>query len=122
MTMQSTDTLANTISQVNEFVNQRDWNQFHTVKNIVASISIEAAELCETIQWDNPQTEEVLNDKLLLDDIGQEVADVMIYCLRLCSILQLDPIEIMANKIESNALKYPIEKSKGSSAKYTQLS
>ena len=120
--MQSTDTLANTISQVNEFVNQRDWNQFHTVKNIVASISIEAAELCETIQWDNPQTEEVLNDKLLLDDIGQEVADVMIYCLRLCSILQLDPIEVMANKIESNALKYPVEKSKGSSAKYTQLS
>jgi dCTP diphosphatase len=121
MPMEVSTTLAQTIDKINHFVSERDWNQFHTIKNIISSISIEAAELSETIQWSNPPVEEVLSDHSLLGNIGEEVADVMIYCLRLCSILELDPIEIMENKIKSNALKYPIGKSKGNSLKYTAL-
>ena len=100
---------------------QRDWNQFHSVKNLAASISIEAAELNETIQWTNPSVEEVLKDESLTESIGNEIADVVIYSLRLCSVLNLDIIDLIENKIESNKKKYPVEKSRGSSRKYTQL-
>ena len=119
--MQSPDRLEQTLSKINEFTEQRDWNQFHSVKNLAASISIEAAELNETIQWTNPSVEEVLKDESLTESIGDEIADVVIYSLRLCSVLNLDIIDLIENKIESNKKKYPVEKSKGSSRKYTQL-
>ena len=98
---------------------ERDWEQFHSVKNLMASVSIEASELNETIQWSNPTQEEVQENPQLLTDIGDELADVMVYCLRLCSVLGIEPIDMMNAKIEKNRLKYPIEKSKGNSAKYT---
>ena len=121
MYMQSSDALKQTVSNINEFVEERDWNQFHTIKNLVSSISIESAELSETIQWTNPSVEEVLNDRLLLEDIGNEIADVAIYCLRLCSVLDLNLIDLIEMKIESNKQKYPVEKSRGTSKKYTEL-
>ena len=119
--MQSPGRLEQTLSKINEFTEQRDWNQFHSVKNLAASISIEAAELNETIQWTNPSVEEVLKDEALTESIGNEIADVFIYSLRLCSVLNLDIIDLIENKIESNKKKYPVEKSRGSSKKYTQL-
>ena len=61
--MPSTDSLDHTIAEIDNFVSQRDWEQFHTVKNLVASISIEAAELSETVQWANPTKDEVLQDE-----------------------------------------------------------
>ena len=91
----------------------------HTAGATEASISIEASELNETLQWSNPKLEDVVSNAELLAKIADETADVMVYCLRLCSILNLDPIRIMDEKIEKNRKKYPVERVKGSSKKYT---
>ena len=117
--MDGKDSLKQTIEIVDAFTSQRDWDQFHTVKNLISSISIEAAELSEIVQWSNPSKEEVLVDPKLVQSISHELADVMVYCLRLCSVLNLDPVQIMHNKIKLNAEKYPIDKVKGSSKKYS---
>ena len=117
--MDGKDSLTQTMEIVDAFTAERDWNQFHTVKNLISSISIEAAELSETIQWSNPSKEEVFADSKLVEAMSHELADVMVYCLRLCSVLNQDPIQIMHEKIKLNADKYPIEKVKGSSKKYS---
>ena len=113
--------LENIISRIESFTKDRDWNKFHTVKNLVASISIESAELCETIQWTDPSVEEILRSSDLLNNISQELADVMIYCIRLCSVLDLDLLSIINNKINLNSQKYPVNRSKGVSTKYSNL-
>lgn len=118
--MSPDDSLANTIEAINKFTSERDWEQFHTVKNLVASISIEAAELSETVQWISPTTDEILQNKGLLQRISHELSDVMVYCLNLCSKLELDPVKIIQEKIIHNAEKYPIEKSFGNSKKYSE--
>ena len=118
--MSSTDSLDYTIAEIDNFVSKRDWEQFHTVKNLVASISIEAAELSETVQWTNPTKDEVLQDETLVQSISHELADVMVYCLNLCSKLELDPIQIIDQKLKHNAEKYPVEKSFGNSKKYSE--
>jgi len=118
--MPSTDSLQNTIAVIDKFTSERDWEQFHTVKNLVASISIEAAELSETIQWTNPTEDEILKDEKLVRSISHELADVMVYCLNLCSKLELDPINIIHEKLKHNAEKYPVEKSFGNSKKYSE--
>ena len=118
--MSSTDSLQDTIAVIDKFTSERDWEQFHTVKNLVASISIEAAELSETIQWVNPTEVEVLQDQRLVQNISHELADVMVYCLNLCSKLELDPIKIIHEKMKHNAEKYPVEKSFGNSKKYSE--
>ena len=118
--MPSTDSLKETLAVIDKFTSERDWEQFHTVKNLVASISIEAAELSETVQWTNPTVDEVLQNGKLVQGISHELADVMVYCLNLCSKLELDPIKIIHEKMEHNAEKYPIEKSFGKSKKYSE--
>ena len=117
--MDADDSLAKITSKLDAFVEQRDWNQFHSIKNLVASISIEAAELSETVQWSNPTTTDAKADPQLTEQIAHETADVMMYSLRLCSVMGFDPVEIMNNKFEINAEKYPAELVRGSSAKYT---
>ena len=119
MVMSDGDSLTNIMQRLDSFVMERDWNQFHSIKNIVASVTIEAAELAETVQWSNPSVEEVKENQELLQNITHETADVMMYCLRLCSILNLDPVQIMNDKFEINRLKYPADIVRGSSAKYT---
>ena len=117
--MSDGDSLANIMQRLDSFVRERDCNQFHSIKNIVASVGIEAAELTETVQWTNPSVEEAKADQELMQNISHETADVMMYCLRLCSVLGLDPVEIMNDKFEINRMKYPAEIVRGSSAKYT---
>ena len=118
--MPTNDSLLDTIAVIDKFTSERDWEQFHTVKNLVASISIEAAELSETVQWTNPTDDEVLQDEELVESISHELADVMVYCLNLCSKLELDPIKIIHEKMKHNAEKYPVEKSFGNSKKYSE--
>ena len=77
------------------------------------SICIEAAELLECFQWSN--------DDFILEDVKQELADVLNYCLQMCIVLKLDPISIINEKISVNEEKYPIEKAKGIAAKYNKL-
>ena len=109
------------MDRINLFVLERDWNQFHSVKNLVTSISIEAAELSEIVQWDSPTVKEVVANETKLLAFSEELSDVMIYCLRLCSILNLEPLSIMHDKISKNEEKYPVETSKGRSTKYSDL-
>ena len=99
--------------RIDKFNKDRDWDQFHTPVNLSKSISIEAAELLECFQWDN--------DKYNIDDVKEELADVLNYCLQMCSVLHLDPIQIMNDKMDKTEKKYPVEKAKGKSTKYNRL-
>lgn len=98
--------------KIRKFVDDRDWGQFHSPENLAKSISIEAAELLECFQWDNNYN---------LEDVKEELADVMNYCIQMSDKLGLDPKEIILEKLKKNELKYPIEKAKGKSTKYDKL-
>lgn len=113
--------LIDVVKQIDSFASEREWGPFHTPKNLVSSISIEAAELLECFQWNNPEISEVLADDKLLKSVEEEIADVMIYSLRFCSLLGIEPIKIMKSKLEKNSEKYPVSKSKGSAKKYDEL-
>lgn len=101
------------IDEIKQFVQERDWQQFHTPANLAKSISIEAGELLECYQWHSETTD--------LNHVTEELADVMIYCLQMALALDVDPAVIIADKMQKNALKYPVEKAKGKSDKYTNL-
>lgn len=106
------------IREIDQFASDRDWNQFHTPKNLASSISIEAAELLECFQWNDPEISEVIENDGLLESVKEEIADVMIYSLRMCSILNLDAIYEICKKLEQNKKKYPVDVSRGRSTKY----
>ena len=99
-----------TIDRIRKFTEDRDWDQFHSPANLAKSIVIEAAELLECFQW---------NDEVY--DLQHEIADVMVYCQNLLDKLGLDADEIINMKMAQNEAKYPVEKAKGSAAKYNQL-
>lgn len=101
-----------TLRILKEFVAERDWQQFHTPENLAKSVSIEAAELLECFQWQSTPDYKA---------VAAELADVLTYCLLLTDKLGLDPLEIIANKLEETKAKYPVEKARGSSVKYDQL-
>ena len=113
--------LIDVVKQINSFASEREWDQFHTPKNIASSISIEAAELLECFQWDNPSISEVLENEVLLNSVEEEIADVLIYALRMCSILSMDVIETVNKKLVKNGEKYPLNKSKGKCSKYNRF-
>ncbi|KMM37209.1 nucleotide pyrophosphohydrolase [Guptibacillus hwajinpoensis] len=92
------------ITLVNEFRDERNWRQYHNPKDLAISISIEAAELLEDFQWIN--SEEALKENK--ENIREEIADVLIYSLMLCSDLDLDVIEIVEEKMVKNGKKYPV--------------
>lgn len=95
-----------------EFNQERDWDQFHSPENLAKSIAIEAGELLECFQW---------NDNFDKTEACDELADVFNYCFQLATKLEVNPAEIILNKLEKTRKKYPIEKSKGISTKYTKL-
>lgn len=96
------DNLSKSVAQ---FVKDREWSKYHTPKNLVMSIAIEAAELMENYQW--ADTED-------LQAVTEEVADVVIYCIALCNVLGIDLEQAVLEKIAKNGIKYPVEKFKGS--------
>lgn len=98
--------------KMKELVEERDWNQFHTPQNLAKSISIESAELLECYQW---------TDNANISDVKEELADVLTYALLMCDKLDLDPEQIIADKMEKTREKYPVDKCKGKSDKYTKL-
>ena len=104
--------------RISNFCKEREWDKFHSPKNLAISICIEAAELLENFQWDKDNLE--IEDKKK-ERISQEIADVLIYSIRLCEVLDLDPIKISNNKIDKNGEKYPVNLSKGISDKYKDL-
>ncbi len=102
-----------TIERIRKFTEDRDWDQFHSPANLAKSIVIEAAELLECFQWSDDQYD--------LQHIKEELADVMVYSQNLLDKLGLDADEIVNMKMDQNEAKYPVEKARGSSAKYDQL-
>lgn len=98
---------------IRKFVNDRDWDQFHTPDNLAKSISIEANELLECFQWNA--------DDYKIEHVEEELADVMIYCLQMCDKMNIDPERIMRDKMKKNAKKYPVDKAKGNCAKYDEF-
>ncbi len=101
-----------------DFVRERDWEQYHTPKNLSMSIAIEAAELMEHFQWLTVEASKRLPVDALTD-IGEELADIVIYSLSLANTLQLDLAETVSRKMDKNIRKYPSEKVRGKAHKYT---
>ena len=101
-----------TIDRIRRFTDDRDWDQFHTPANLVKSISIEANELLECYQW---------SDDADIEHVSEELADVIVYCQNLLDKLGLDVDEIVNSKMTKNEAKYPVEKARGSAAKYDRL-
>ena len=106
-----------TVKQVLKFRDDRDWKQFHNPKDLAISISLEAAELLEVFQWSGT---DVSNDGKQ-DKIKEELADVINYCILMADACNLDLDEIVQAKVKRNSEKYPVDKAKGSSKKYTDL-
>ena len=102
------------------FAAERDWEQFHTPKNLAMSLSIEAAEVLEHFQWLTDEQSRNLRPEVR-EQVGHEIADVFLYLLQLADQLQIDPLTAAEEKLALNAAKYPVEKAKGSSKKYTEL-
>ena len=102
-----------TTDRIRKFVSDREWEQYHTPANIAKSISIEANELLECFQWSDTDFD--------LEHVKEELADVMVYCQNMLNCLGLDEDEIINAKMAKNEEKYPVEKAKGSAAKYDQL-
>lgn len=104
--------MKNVTSKVIKFTHDRDWDQFHSPENLAKSISIEAGELLECFQWNNEYKKE---------EVVDELADIVNYCILLSDKLDVDLEEIVLNKLKKNEGKYPVEKSKGKSDKYSKL-
>jgi NTP pyrophosphatase (non-canonical NTP hydrolase) len=105
------------IKELMEFRNDRDWEQFHDSKNLALAISIEAAELNELFLWKkDSEVEDVKIERL-----KEELADILTYSMMLAEKHNLDIFDIVSEKIKKNALKYPVEKAKGTAKKYNEL-
>ncbi len=108
--------------KIKQFVKERDWEQYHSPKNLSMSISIETAELMEHFQWLTiEQSKELLKDRKKRIEIEDEIADIAIYVLDFCNIFNIDFEKIVAAKLRKNKKKYPIRLSKGKTNKYTEF-
>ena len=103
-----------------EFARARDWEQFHSPRNLATALSIEASELLEHFQWLRVEDGAGVPEGKL-SAVEEEMADVFIYLLRLADVLGVDLIEVSKAKVEANSRKYPVDLSRGRSAKYTEL-
>ena len=104
------------VSQIEEFVEQRDWKKFHNPKDLAISISLEASELLELFQWKSSEE----SVKKYPNELKEELADILIYCIQFASIMGYDIEDIITSKLKSNAAKYPVELVKGKKEKYTE--
>jgi len=109
-----------TIARIRKFRDDRDWKQFHDPKNLAVSISIEAAELLELFQWMSGE-ESARFAAQNQERVSEEIADVAIYLIELADITGIDLVKAIDAKLEKNAKKYPVDKSRGVSTKYTDL-
>lgn len=115
-----TDPIAELQAKLRDFAAERDWEQFHSPRNLAAALSVEAAELLEHFQWLGDQESRTLAAEKR-EQVAEEVADVLLYLLQLADKLDIDPIEAARNKLQANAVKYPVDRARGSSKKYSEL-
>ncbi|MBX2838554.1 MAG: nucleotide pyrophosphohydrolase [Gammaproteobacteria bacterium] len=115
-------TLESLTEQLIEFRDARDWKQFHSLKDLILSLSLEASELLELTQWKSEADfEEQAKQSTFKDRLSEECADVLLYLLLVAERSEIDLLAVAHQKIQTNAHKYPVEKSRGTAAKYTQL-
>ena len=114
-------TLQGLKKRIEKFVKERDWEQFHSPKNLSMSLSIEAAELMEHFQWSNTVEDaiKILNDKYKRPEIEDELADITIYLIDFCNLYSVDIERAVLAKLKKNAKKYPAKLVKGKMEKYT---
>ena len=114
--------LEDLLNKIQAFSDERDWSQFHTAKNLILSVSAEVGELAEVVQWKSDQeVVDYLKTPEGKSRLSEEVADVAIYLLRICQQQNLNFIDILNKKMDSNSIKYPVDKSKGNARKYSDL-
>jgi dCTP diphosphatase len=109
-------------TELSTFIKDRDWDKFHSIKNLSMALSVEVSELVEIFQW---KTEEESNnislDEKLKQALSDEIADTFVYLFRIAQKANIDINDAVFEKIKRNAEKYPVEKSKGNAKKYTEL-
>jgi NTP pyrophosphatase (non-canonical NTP hydrolase) len=104
------------------FRDERDWRQFHTLRSLIVSLNLEAAELLELTQWKlDAEIDALPGDPTAAEALGDECADVLLYLLLIADVAGIDLVEAARRKLVKNAEKYPVAKSRGSRAKYTDL-
>jgi len=106
--------------QLRDFADRRDWQQFHSPKNLAMALSVESSELLEHFQWLTQEQSRLLDDEQRIA-VSEEIADVLIYLVRLADILGIDPLEAVRRKMALNEEKYPVERSRSIAVKYTRL-
>ena len=117
-----TCTIAQLKDQIRHFVEERDWEQFHTPKDLAIGLSVEAAELLEHFRFQSEaEVEKKLADEVSLKDIGHELADVLYFVLLMCDRFGLDAAATLEEKLAISAARYPIAQARGKNLKYTQL-
>ncbi len=114
------DHMQELIRKIRAFARERDWDQYHSPKNLAMALSVEVAEVVEHLQWLTQEQSSRL-DAGQLDKIRAEIGDVMIYLARLADRLGIDPIQAAHEKMLINAEKYPVTKARGLATKYTDL-
>lgn len=107
------DRLEQVLQRIDKFNKDRDWDKFHSPSNLAKSISIEANELLECFQWNDTDFNK--------EDVKDELADVMNYCIQMSQVLNVDIIDIINAKMDKTEKKYPVDKAKGISTKYDKL-
>lgn len=118
--MQESDSLRGLAADMARFAEERDWGQFHSPKNLASALVVEAGELLEHFQWmTEAQSAALAAEKR--DAVAGEIADVLLYLVRLADVLGIDPVAAARAKMALNASRYPVERSRGTSAKYDEL-
>jgi dCTP diphosphatase len=103
-----------------EFAAEREWEQFHSPKNLAAAMTVEAAELLEHFQWLTEEQSKRLSPATLAE-VAEELADVMLYLIQIADKLDVDLLAAATSKLEKNRARYPVDRSKGSSKKYNEI-
>jgi len=118
----SSTTVAEIKGRVLAFARERDWEQFHAPKNLSMALAAEAGELMEHFLWATPEASRTITtDAVKMKKIEEELADVVIYALEFANMTGIDVAAAIETKMAANAAKYPVEKAKGRSDKYTEL-
>ena len=112
--------LSTLLRKIKRFARERDWEQFHTPKNLAMALSVEASEIVELFQW-LTEAESRRLPKSKVADLGDELADTYIYLLKLADQFGIDLNQAAALKLRKNAVKYPVSKARGAAKKYTEL-
>lgn len=108
--------------EIKQFIRERDWDQYHDPMNLVMTLCSEVGELADHFRWlTSEEARDLINDSSKSAAVADEIADVLMFALELAAVCRIDVSDAIRSKLKANAVKYPIEKAKGSHLKYDQL-